>query len=44
MTDEELAGVIRDMAHSFLWNEGHIQEEDEVTNEQAYDLLRELVE
>lgn len=43
MTDEELAEAVREIAYSFLWNEGHIKEEDDVTNEEALKLLNELV-
>ena len=44
MTDEELAQEIREIAYSFLYNEGFIQEEDKVSNEEALKLLHELIE
>ena len=41
MTDEELAQRVREMAHSFLLEGGHISTEDVVTNEEALNLLDE---
>lgn len=43
MTDQELAQAVREMAHSFLWDTGEISEEDEVSNDEALDLLMELI-
>ena len=43
MTDKELAKAIRDMAYSFLRNNGDISEDEPVSNEEALNLLDELI-